>query len=237
MGRCHRLSKPILLTLLTLLVLALIPATTARAAQELRRWGFGWDPAVSGSGLTVRHRFSPGWDLAIAAGPNDYRRDTVRLSWDDDANVFEDGVPRTDSDRREQGWVRLAAGRRFWQDGRLGVSGVLAVTYRWSVEEWRYREIGTPSGALVDYLNRREQHDIESWTVALGIRPSVAVTPRLHVEFEAGLEFERQHTAYDDVTWWDSYAATETRTDDIETRTFGSYGGFEFYRLKFIFWF
>lgn len=234
MGRCYRLSTPILLTLLAL---ALVPATGARAAQELRRWGFGWDPAVSGSGLTVRHRFSPVWDLAIAAGPNDFRRDSVRLSWDDDSNVYEDGVPQTDSDRREQGWVRLAAGRRFWQDGRLGVSGLLAVTYRWSVEEWRYREIGTPSGSLVDYRNRREQHDIESWTVALGIRPSVAVTPRLHVEFEAGLEFERQHTAYDYVTWWDSYAATETRTDDIETRTFNSYGGFEFYQLKFIFWF
>lgn len=239
MGRCCRLSRPLVPTLLAL---TLVLGTGARAAQvepvePLRRWGFGWDPAVSGSGLTVRHRFSPEWDLAVAAGPNDYRRDMVRLAWDDDSNVFEDGVPQTDSDRREQGWVRLAAGRRIWRDGRLGVSGMAAVTYRWSVEEWRYREIGRPSGSLVDYLNRREQHDIESWTVALGIRPSVAVTPRLHVEFEAGLEFERQHTAYDYVTWWDSYAATETRTDDIETRTFGSYGGFEFYNLKFIFWF
>jgi hypothetical protein len=239
MGRCHRLSS---LILVTLLLPALVPATGARAAPDtaaepLRRWGFGWDPAVSGSGLTVRHRFSPVWDLAVAAGPNDYRRDTVRLSWDDDSNVYEDGVPRTDSDRREQGWVRLAAGRRIWRDGRLGVSGVAAVTYLWSVEEWRFRESGSPSGSLVDYRNRREQHDIESWTVALGIRPSVAVTPRLHVEFEAGLEFEREHTAHESDTWWDSYAATETSTDDIETRRFRSYGGFEFYQLKFIFWF
>lgn len=239
MGHCHRLSRPLVPTLL-LLMLAL--ATGARAGQDepaepLRRWGFGWDPVISGSGLTVRHRFSPVWDLAVAAGPNDFRRDTVRLAWDDDANQFEDGVPQTDSDRQEQGWVRLAAGRRFWHDGRLGVSGVLAVTYRWSVEEWRYREIGSPSGSLIDYRNRRESYDIENWTLALGIRPAVAVTPRLHVEFEAGLEFERQHTASTYDIWWDTYAATETRTTDVETRTFGTYGGFEFYNLKFIFWF
>jgi hypothetical protein len=185
----------------------------------------------------VRHRFSPVWDLSVAAGPEDYRLDTVYLRWDDDDVTWEDGVPRTDSDRREQGWVRLAVGRRFWRDGRLAVSGVAGVTYRWSVEEMRDREVGTPSGSLIDYRNQRSSYDIETWTLALGIRPSVAVTPRLHVEFEAGLEFERRHTSRDYLSWWDSYAETVQTSDDVESRTFSSYGGFEFAKLKFIFWF
>ena len=230
------------LTRLLALLLLLSPAATARADTEapgepLRRWGFGWDPVISGNGLTVRYRVSPVWDVAVAAGPNDYRRDEVDLSWDDDSIAYDDGVPRTDSDRREQGWVRLSGGRRVWRDGRLGVSGVAALTYRWSVEEWRLREIGSPSGSGPDYRNRRESHDIDTWTLALGIRPSVAVTPRLQVEFEAGLEFERQHTDYEYEAWWDSHEGTETRTEDVEYRTFGTYGGFEFYNLKFIFWF
>ncbi|MBK8164404.1 MAG: hypothetical protein IPK64_00415 [bacterium] len=239
MGRCHRLSSPLMPSLL-LLTLALATGADAgqdESADRLRRWGFGWDPVASGSGLTVRYRFSPVWDLSVAAGPNDYRNDLARLNWDDEGEVVEDGTPQTESNRREQGWVRLVAGRRMWRDGRFGVSGVAAITYRWSVEEFRYREMGSPSGSLVDYRNRRDTSDRETWTLALGIRPSVAVTSRLHVEFEAGLEFERQHTAGESVSWWDSYEATDVRTDNLETRSFRSYGGFEFYQLKFIFWF
>ncbi len=229
-------------TILMALLLLVPFATPARAGTEatdgpLRRWGFGWDPADAGVGLTVRHRFSPVWDLSVAAGPNDYRSDHVSETWDDDEDAYDDGVPRIDGDRQEQGWVRLAAGRRFWQEGRVNVSGVAAVTYRWSVEETRYRYLDRPEFTYTDYYNRRLKRDRDIWTLALGIRPAVVVTPRLQVEFEAGLAFGRQHTAEETVTWWDSYPESTTRTDDTEMRTFGSYGGFDFYKLKFIFWF
>lgn len=222
---------------LAFLLLAAVPAAAAASADHPGRWGFGWDPGDSGRGLTVRHRFLDAWDLSVAAGPDDFRTDTVRQYWDDDDVTWEDGVPRTDSDRREQGWVRLAAGRRFWRDGRLAVSGVAGVTYRWSVEELRGRDVGTPSGSLIDYRNRRETIDTETWTLTLGIRPSVAVTPRMQVEFEAGLEFERRHSDSESLLWWDSYAQTDRSVVDLENRTFSSYGGFEFAKLKFIFWF
>lgn len=227
---------PPLLAALLLLLPAFAGAQEG-AAPPLRRWGFGWDPADTGSGLTVRHRFSPRWDLSVAAGPNDYRLDSEFRDWDSDNIIVEDGMPERDDTRREQGWVRLAAGGCFWRDGRVSVSGVGAVTYRWSVEEYAYRYFDSYEGALWDYWNSRTKQDVNTWTVALGVRPSFAVTPRLNVEFEAGLEFERVTSDREVRKWWDNYPDTSLFQESRHQRAFNTYGGFEFYRLKFIFWF
>lgn len=233
----RRLRAHALPLLLGALLLPALAGAQEDAAPPLRRWGFGWDPADSGSGLTVRHRFSPRWDLSVAAGPNDYRLDSESRGWDDDSIDIEDGMPERDDDRREQGWVRLVAGGCFWRDGRVSVSGVGAVTYRWSVEEYSYRNFDNYSGSQWDYRNSREKHDVDDWTVALGVRPSLAVTPRLNVEFEAGLEFERITTERETRRWWDNYPETSLQQESRHQRMFSTYGGFEFYRLKFIFWF
>lgn len=221
------------------LFLLLLPALAAAGADDgasgLRRWAFGWDPVESGAGLTVRYRFSPRWDLSIAAGPNDYRYDEEARDWDDDDVFIDDGAEERTDDRREQGWVRLVAGGRFWREDRVSVSGVCGVTYRWSAEESRYRDYDNYIGAQWDYRNQRIGADVDTWTVALGIRPALEITPRLAVEFEAGLAFSRTTTAYESDTWWDTFPET-ARTEEVRHgRTFRSYGGFELSQLKFIF--
>lgn len=222
-------------------VAAFLVATTALGAggdiQPLRRVGFGWDPADSGRGLTVRYRVTPRWDLSVAAGPNDYREDVDYSSWDADEEAADDGAAEEHDWRREQGWVRLVAGGRFWEEGRLSVRGVAGVTYRWSVEGNSRREYSQAAGNDWDYFNRNEHYDIDTWSVTLGIRPSFAVTPRLGVEFEAGLEFMRSTTDYEQLEWWDNHADTTRRVEQRHDRAFRDYGGFELYKLKFIFWF
>lgn len=246
MGRCQRRTPghfchPYCGLAAVVLLLAAGAAGAAVPSEEqappLRRLGFGWDPAETGSGLTVRYRISPRWDLGLAAGPNDYLRDSGRQSWDDDDQAIDDGQPEDQDDRREQGWVRLAAGRNFWREGRLAVSGVGAVTYRWSAEEYRTRYYRSYSGAIWDFNNHRNSYDYDTWSMALGIRPSFQVTSRAQVEFEAGLEFERVTVEYESLDWWDTSSGTELMQETRHERTFRSYGGFEFYRLKFIFWF
>lgn len=246
MGRCqrrvsrlHRAAVPAagVFTLLLLAAGAAAAADAGTGAAPLRRLAFGWDPVETGNGLTVRYRLSRCWDLGLAAGPNDYRRDTESWSWDDDGVVVDDGQPEEQDDRREQGWVRLAAGAGFWSEGRLAVSAVGAVTYRWSAEEYRTRDYYNYSGAIWDYANRRTSYDYDTWSVAFGIRPSFQVSSRVQVEFEAGLQFERETVDYESIEWWDSASGTDLTRETRHYRTFRSYGGFELSQVKFIFWF
>lgn len=219
------------------LSLCLLAAVPAAAGELQRHWAFGWDPVESGRGLTLRYRFSPVWDLGVSAGPNDYRNDTASRNWDDDAIVVEDGYLTTDDARREQGWVRLAGAGRFWHEDRVAVSAVCGVTYRWSAEEQRNRLYQQYLNEDWDYRNSRNHDDIRIWTVAVGLRPSVVITSRLQVEFEAGVRFERITTDNVFDAWWDSYPPTVHDEETRHERSLTTYGGFELSELKFIFWF
>lgn len=225
--------------LLIALALIVVLPTGAAAADPapLRSWAFGWDPADYNLGLTVRHRLTPRWDLSVAAGPRDYREEIESRNWDSDNEVIDDGAVENEDHRREQGWVRMVAGGRFWQDGRLAVSGVGGVTYTWSVEDRRFRDYRNYSGALWDYRNTRESYDHSTWAFTLGIRPSFQVTNRMQIEAEAGLSFVRRTTDFESETWWDTFPATERHEETRHYRDFTSYGGVELYMLKLIFWF
>lgn len=226
---------------LLMALLMVAPAIAAAAGDpddaSIRRWGFGWDPGESGQGLTLRYRFTPAFNLSVAGGPDDYRSDAESYRWDSDDMAIDDGNLLRDDDRREQGWVRLTGGYRFWQQDHVSLSAIFGTTYRWSNEEDRYREFRSYSGQTWDYSNRRDLDDITYWTYTLGVRPSWEAMTRLHIEFEAGIRFQR--TTYETVseTWWDSFPETTRDEQTRHTRTFSSYGGFEWYRLKFIFWF
>lgn len=238
-ARRRFLAPALLCVSLSLLVSA--PATVLADAESdrasVRHWGFGWDPGESGQGLTLRYRITPALDLSLSGGPNDYRSDSESFRWDNDDEVVDDGNPRRDDFRREQGWVRLSGGCRFWRQDRLAVRAVVGVTYRWSHEEDSYRDYLEYSDQVWDYTNARELNDIGTWTYTLGVRPSWAVTTRLQVEFEAGIRFRRDVLDIVRETWWDSFPETTRDETTRHDREFGSYGGFEFSRLKFIFWF
>ena len=241
---CHRTSpaKRIAtctasVALLLLLLAPLVAGAEEAPAAPLRQWAFGWDPGDYERGLTVRYRFTPRWDLSVAAGPNDYRTESERLSWDSDDESSDDGTPRGNDTRQEQGWVRLAAGGQFWQEGRWAVSGVGAATYTWSVEDRRTRTYQNYAGALWDYRNIRESTDRETWIFTLGIRPSFRVSNRMQIEAEAGLRFSRSTAEFESLSWWDSFTPTERGEETTHYRDFQSYGGVELYKLKLIFWF
>ena len=246
---CHRTSSPrrspgvriaarmAPVALLLVLLVPLVAGAEEAPVAPLRHWAFGWDPGDSDRGLTVRYRFTPRWDLSVAAGPNDYRQETESRGWDTDNETSDDGAPRTGDSRREQGWVRLAAGGRFWQEGRWAVSGVGAATYTWSVEDYRSRYYQNYNGALWDYRNERQSTDRETWYITLGIRPSFRVSNRMQVEAEAGLSFSRETEEYESLYWWDSFTPTTRNERTTHYRNFRSYGGVELYKLKLIFWF
>lgn len=241
-GARRRCRLPALVGLcLSISLLAAAPVTalteSARDEGSVRHWGFGWDPGDSGQGLTLRYRFTPALDLSVAGGPDDYRNDSESYRWDADDDVIDDGNLLRDDFRREQGWVRLSGGCRFWRQDRLAVRAVVGVTYRWSHEERRYRDFREYSSQVWDYTNTRELGDTRTWTYTLGVRPSWGITTRLQVEFEGGIEFRR--TTDDTVreSWWDSFPNTIRDETAWHRREFGTYGGFDFYRLKFIFWF
>ena len=225
--------------LMALLVMA--PATALAAAEadsvSVRHWGFGWDPGESGQGVTLRYRVTPALDLGVSGGPDDFRSDAESYNWDSDQDVIDDGNLLQDDHRREQGWVRLSGGCRFWRQDQLAVSAVFGATYRWSHEEDRYRDFRESSDQVWDYYNTRDLDDAGMWTYTLGVRPSWAITTRMQIEFEAGIEFRRSN--YDSVheTWWDSFPTTTREETAGYTNAFTSYGGFELFRLKFIFWF
>lgn len=227
------------LTVSMVLLSILVVAAAAQAADEAlpRHWGFGWDPGDSGEGLTLRWRPRPDWDLSVAAGPNDFRNEDQYLQWDTDDDVVQDGTPRDADNRQEQGWVRLALGRRVWQDGRLKLFSAGSVTYRWSAEEYRAREARVNDGPYWDWYNTREHTDRDSWWFTLGVRPSYAVTPRFHVEWEAGLRLRLESADSYRLTWWDAHPGEERYEKSSHDRAFQSFGVFDLYRLRFIFWF
>ena len=204
------------------------------AEPALRHWAFGWDPGLSRTGLTVRYNINRDWDVAVAAGPDDYRRDVVSsaTSWNDGEESVSD---QAESQREESGWVRLSAGRRFWREGRLSVSGVGSAMYGWSVSESRYRELDTYTNAYDDYVNRRYKYDNETWVVGLSIRPSLQVTERLTVEFEGGLTLSRGTLDHTYERWWDIAPGYNSEEETVETRYFRTFGGFDLNYLKFIF--
>jgi hypothetical protein len=219
----------------------LLSLTAAAVAAEpdaagLRHWAFGWDPGMSASGLTVRYRPTPDWDLAVAAGPNDTRSDvdTARQVWDDG---LETDTAQVTTAREESGWVRLSMGRRFWRQDRVSVSGVCSVYYTWSAREDRYREYNAVESPFPDYVNRRHHYDTDTWTLGLGIRPSVVLMPRLQVEFDAGLALTSGTEDNEYERWWDSAPGYEHEQQKVHNRSFRTFGGFATSSLKFIFWF
>lgn len=210
-------------------------AAATGAGPPSRPWAFGWDPGESGEGLTVRYEVRPGWDVSVAAGPNDFRYEETSTHWSTVEDAVDDGTPTDSDDRQEQGWVRLTVGGRCWRDGRFAVHGTGAVTYRWSAEEYRQRDERIYDDAITDWYNVRDHTDRDSWWVTLGLRPSVAVTERFLVEFESGVRLRFE--TFDRVreTWWDEHPGTARTETSNHGRLFQSYGRFDLYSLRFIF--
>jgi hypothetical protein len=212
--------------------------TPVAAADPAPRWGFGWDPGDGySSGLTLRHRLGRGWEVGLAAGPNDSKSDEDRL-YRDSSDL---PAPVESHDiygyRRESGWVRVTGARCLWRDGPFAAAALAGLTYSWSNEQRSDRWPTSSQTADADYYNSRENIRLDLWRFALGLRPSWSATARLTVEFEVGLAFDTRTRTIRENIWYDYDPRIRRIETDNPSHSFSSYGGFEWSRLKFIFWF
>jgi hypothetical protein len=233
-----RRTAAVILPALGLLVALGLPGAPAVAGEPAPRWGFGWDPGDRyNGGLTLRHRFGQAWEIGLAAGPDDYKEDEDILGWDSDDPPASVDARAVDDYRRESGWVRATAARCFWRDGPFAAAALAGLTYNWSnVQRIQCYPRNTET-ADADVYNWRQNSRSDLWRFTLGLRPSWAPTARLTVEFEAGLAFETWTGKTRSDTWYDYDPRIIRDSQDRLGHAFFSYGGCEWSRLKFIFWF
>ncbi len=173
------------LFLCVLIVLLCIPVFAAED-ESVHRWGLGW---VDGS--TLRHRMMSGWELELSGGPNDYLIEESKWEWDENDPPNAQGIEQfPHDDKREQGWVRIGAGRIIAKDGRLTLTAIASLTYRWSHEQ-DFSHLITVPGENERW--RHEQTDWDSWGSTLGIRIAVEVLDQLQLEARFGLLYTDSH--------------------------------------------
>lgn len=211
------------------------PAGTAPAAEPARhpRWGIGWDGLSDGP--LLRYRWRDVWQFGLAAGPNDAKDRKDSREWDSDA-PGDTALDGRQESRRESGWVRAAAGRRIWREGRFALSVDAAVRYQWEHRQTVYRWPSFHDG-VPDARNVSSTADAEEWQVALGLRPSCEVGRRFSVEWECGLLYSRTQERSTEIEWHDVDPAHRRSEDDDDGHGFNSYGWLYQTELKLIFWF
>ena len=149
-----------------------------------RKWGLGWD-----EGLTARLWLGGVWELAVAAGPDDFLKDGEGLEYDTGypPDWEESEADKVTEDRTESGFVRAQAGRLVARRGPLAMVCFTGVQYQWSDGSSKVsREYPLdPDNSYV----RTIDSDNTSWTLTLGIRPSFVVLDFLTIETAFGLEY------------------------------------------------
>ena len=211
---------------------ALLVVAPARADDAApRRWGLGWDGQWHG--LMLRHRFGADWEAGLAAGPNDSKHDqTVLTTTGGGYESNHEGLNEY-ALKRESGWVRATAGRRFWRQGRLALAGDAGVGFSWSNEQELSRE---PS--FSDFDNRRTNRRTDNWWVTVALRPVLAVSTRVTLEAECGLEFSSITTRTDEYHWsdFDPLTSQESRHDHWNSFSSFGLGDGNWWEFKLVFW-
>lgn len=209
----------------------LLPAAVLAADAVPRTWALGWV-----DGITLRHQISRSWDLNLAAGPNDRWQDSSTTVHDSESDVDGGISYRPSDDKREQGWVRLGAGRALTAEGPFRLAGTLSLRYLWSREQDLSQTVFEPG---VDESLRLIRTNRDDWSLDLGLRASVALGERFWLETRFGLVY--------------AWRSTDTRTthrrlegsdysetvdvDNSKLKTFNDYGWYGTSTLDFVFWF
>lgn len=217
--------------ILALAVAALPTAAALAADAEPRTWALGWV-----DGLTLRHQLTRAWDLNLAAGPNDRWEEQTLDARDDDAPPGEWISSRPRDDKREQGWVRLTAGRRLSGDGPVLLSGTLGLRYLWSREQDYYETVSEPGADQSLNLTKTNRDD---WNLDLGLRLGAALSERFWLETRFGLIYAWRST--DERRTWrriqDGDYSEEIEETHTDLKTFGDYGWYGLGSVDLVFWF
>jgi hypothetical protein len=178
-----RLPGITLAAILSALILVLLFAGLCQAQEPVdRKWGIGWD-----QGLTLRAWLGGRWEIALAAGPDDYLSKEETRSWFVSDPSSRQGVPEVPEDiREEHGWVRFQLGRLIKRHGDFAVAGYGGVVYEWIVHQERnlvLQDLGN------GYDSFELDRNTERWVMTLGLRPSWQPTSFLTIETAFGLNF------------------------------------------------
>ncbi len=220
---------------LLLFCLALAGVAAAETGEETpRRWGLGYD-----GGVSLRRTLGDGWDLTLAAGPDDERAEVLGDSWTtgDDGETL-GPLPDDSLDTTESGWVRLDVARRVAGEGPASLSTFVSVRYLWSRGKTEMLRVDTWDQ---DVVTRRTWKNIDSWLIALGLRPQYRFSTRFSCEVHLGVSFVDEDE--------DSGRVEERRDadgqlvslieeqDTTRTRRFFDFGWYGTGALIFFFWF
>lgn len=165
-----------------LLLGLLLPGAVQAQDKVDRQWGVGWD-----NGLTVRTWLGGKWELAIAAGPEDYLSKEETRSWNLNTPAPQQGLLEVPEDiREEHGWVRFQVGRLIKKKGQFAATGYGGVVYEWIVHQERNLMLHEMNNLYDTFeLDRHTQR----WVFTLGLRPSWEPVSFLTVEAAFGLNF------------------------------------------------
>lgn len=207
------------------LALAAGPATAAE-----RPWGLGWD-----EGLTLRRWLGDGWELSVAAGPDDYLDQAESRAWNQaDAPQLQGMVQVPLDEREEHGWVRLQVGRRLARDRTLGLVGFCGLTHEWIDRQERTLLLDPLVG---DYDSWELDRFTGRWILAAGLRPSWRPAPALSVELAVGLRYYWESWHQDTRVTRAGVAGADLEHTDGTRTGFGDFGWEGAASLQFFFWF
>lgn len=216
------------LWVLCALLLATGSAVAGDRPDDRQVWGLGWS-----DGLTLRY-CPGGWQLGLAAGPDDYL--VKEEHWDRIATDPEpvQGLLELPVDEREEhGWVRFRAGHRLRSRGRLSLTAFAGLSYEWIDHQERSLELDPLVG---DYDTFELDRYTDFWILEGGLRPSWRVTDWLTCEFSFGLRYVweewDQHTT---ATWAGMEESDRTSADGTGNR-FQDFGWEGVSSLGFLFW-
>ena len=214
------------------IVFSAIQAHAVETGPVDRKWGLGWD-----NGLTARLWLGGVWELAVAAGPNDYLTQSEDHYYDTgrppEWNEREDITER--EDKRESGFVGLQAGRLVSRRGPLALVCFSGLRYTWSDSRYSYRKID-----ITVPENSRDNirdYDISTWSLSLGIRPSFIILDFLTIETAFGLYYSWNEADQVEKTVYPETGQVSLEVSSDESTSFKYTGWSGMGSLQFIIWF
>jgi hypothetical protein len=219
-----------------ILVLVLVWSVSAAFAVETgpvdRKWGLGWD-----NGLTARLWLAGVWELAVAAGPDDFLLDKETHTYDtgQPPSWDEQEERSVSDDRSESGFVRFQAGRLLSRRGPLALVLFSGLQYQWLDGQNNTNLVGIddPDNSYKSVLD----YDSSAWTLSLGIRPSFVILDFLTIETAFGLEYRWFKNEWVDRREYPETGQVRVAVETDEGNTFRDSGWDGMASLQFIIWF
>ena len=182
LNRDHETQGRFVVSIMAIALVMVMVGSAAALDKVDRTWGVGWD-----NGLTIRTWLGGTWELAVAAGPDDYLNKVETRSWYLSTPEAQQGLLEVPEDiREEHGWVRFQVGRLIKTKDQFAVIGYGGIVYEWIVHQERSLTLHELNANYNTYeLDRHTQR----WILTLGFRPSWQPASFLTIETAFGLNF------------------------------------------------